>query len=70
VAVHGPVAFAPLLVDGEQGSAVERNRTVREDTERAVRAAESRGGWEHDWIDWENRLVPDDQDGCVPRRST
>jgi len=35
VGVHGPVAFAPLLVDGEQGSAVERNRTVREDTERA-----------------------------------
>jgi protein-L-isoaspartate(D-aspartate) O-methyltransferase len=55
VSVHGPVAFAPLLVDGEQGSAVERNRTVREDRERAARAAESRGGWEHQWIDWENR---------------
>jgi protein-L-isoaspartate(D-aspartate) O-methyltransferase len=50
--VHGPVAFAPLLVDGEQGSAIERNRTVREDRERAARAAESRPGWERDWIDW------------------
>ncbi|MFB6072032.1 MAG: protein-L-isoaspartate O-methyltransferase [Halobacterium sp.] len=51
----GPVAFAPLLVDGEQASAVERNRTVREDRERAARAAESRTGWEHEWIDWERR---------------
>ncbi|MXR22571.1 protein-L-isoaspartate O-methyltransferase, partial [Halobacterium sp. PCN9] len=53
VSVHGPVAFAPLLVDGEQASAVERNRTVREDRERAARAAESRTGWEHEWIDWD-----------------
>lgn len=54
-AAFGPVAFAPLLVDGEQASAVERNRTVREDRERAARAAESRTGWEHDWIDWDAR---------------
>jgi protein-L-isoaspartate(D-aspartate) O-methyltransferase len=47
------VAFAPLLVEGEQASAVERNRTVREDRERAARAAESRRGWEHEWIDWD-----------------
>ncbi|WP_336035189.1 protein-L-isoaspartate O-methyltransferase family protein [Halobacterium yunchengense] len=53
--VHGPAAFAPLLVDGEQASAVERNRTVREDRERAARAAESRAGWEHEWIDWDGR---------------
>jgi len=54
VGVHGPVAFAPLLVDGEQASAVERNRTVREDRERAAKAAESRAGWERDWIDWDD----------------
>ena len=53
VASHADVAFAPLLVEGEQASAVERNRTVREDRERAARAAESRRGWEHDWIDWD-----------------
>ncbi|NIB98482.1 protein-L-isoaspartate O-methyltransferase [Halobacterium sp. R2-5] len=53
VSVHGPVMFAPLLVDGEQASAVERNRTVREDRERAAQEAESRRGWEHDWIDWD-----------------
>ncbi|SEW10978.1 protein-L-isoaspartate O-methyltransferase family protein [Halobacterium jilantaiense] len=52
--VYGPVAFAPLLVDGEQASAVERNRTVREDRERAAEAAESRAGWERDWIDWDD----------------
>ncbi|MFB6270166.1 MAG: protein-L-isoaspartate O-methyltransferase [Halobacterium sp.] len=53
--VHGPVAFAPLLVDGEQASARKRNRTVREDRERAAQAAESRTGWEHGWIDWDDR---------------
>jgi protein-L-isoaspartate(D-aspartate) O-methyltransferase len=52
--VHGPVAFAPLLVDGEQASAIERNRTVREDRERAARAAESKPGWERNWIDWDD----------------
>ena len=52
--VYGPAAFAPLLVDGEQASAVERNRTVREDRERAAKAAESRAGWERDWIDWDD----------------
>ena len=51
--VHGPVAFAPLLVDGEQASAIEQNRTVREDRERAANEAQSRTGWEQDWIDWE-----------------
>jgi len=49
----GPTSFDPLLVDGEQASAVERNRTVREDRERAERAARSRSGWEQDWIDWD-----------------
>jgi len=51
--VHGPVAFAPLLVDGEQASAIEQNRTVREDRERAANEAQSRTGWEQDWIDWD-----------------
>jgi len=54
-AEHGPAAFAPLLVEGEQSGAVERNRTVREERERADRLAQSRTGWEQDWIDWENR---------------
>ncbi|MFC3478171.1 protein-L-isoaspartate O-methyltransferase family protein [Halobacterium litoreum] len=53
--VFGPIAFAPLLVDGEQASAVERNRTVREDRERSAARAESRAGWEQEWIDWERR---------------
>ena len=52
----GPVAFDPLLVDGEQGSAPVRNRTVREDRERS----ESDGyfaetGWEQEWIDWDEQ---------------
>ena len=52
----GPVAFRPLLVDGEQGSRPVRNRTVREDRERS----ESDGyfaetGWEHEWIDWDEQ---------------
>jgi protein-L-isoaspartate(D-aspartate) O-methyltransferase len=41
-------------VDGEQVDTVERNRTVREDRERARRAAKGRGGWEQDWIDWDD----------------
>jgi len=50
---HGSVAFRPLLVAGEEIGAVERNRTRREDRERAHRAAQSRAGWEQDWIDWD-----------------
>ncbi len=50
---HGTVAFAPLLVEGEQAGSVERNRTVREDRERARRAERRRSGWEQDWIDWD-----------------
>ncbi|ADB59248.1 Protein-L-isoaspartate(D-aspartate) O-methyltransferase [Haloterrigena turkmenica DSM 5511] len=51
-----PVSFAPLLVEGEQSGAVERNRTAREDREYAVRRAESRRGWEQDWIEWEESI--------------
>lgn len=49
----GTVAFAPMLVNGEQADTVERNRTTREDREFARRAAERRRGWEQDWIDWD-----------------
>ena len=51
----GPVSFAPLLVEGEQSDSIERNRTVREDRERARAIAERRTGWEHDWIDWDRQ---------------
>ena len=50
----GPVRFRPLLVEGEQAGSVERNRTHRENREMAERAAESRRGWEQDWIDWDS----------------
>jgi protein-L-isoaspartate(D-aspartate) O-methyltransferase len=50
----GTVAFRPMLVEGEQTDTVERNRTRREDRERAQQAAQSRTGWEHNWIDWED----------------
>lgn len=51
----GPTAFDPLLVDGEHPTAMERNRTHREDKERARQTAQSRGGWEHEWIDWDDQ---------------
>ncbi len=51
----GGVAFQPMLVEGEQADTPERNRTQREDRERARRAAESRSGWEQEWIDWDSR---------------
>jgi len=54
VATFGSVGFQPLLVDGEQHGALERNRTAREDGEHALREARSRKGWEHQWIDWES----------------
>jgi protein-L-isoaspartate(D-aspartate) O-methyltransferase len=47
----GPVSFAPLLVEGEQATAVERNRTEREDRERAEQAAETRAWREGTWLD-------------------
>ena len=50
----GSVAFAPLLVEGEQSGAIERNRTAREDREHAERHAQVRRGWEHEWIDWDD----------------
>ncbi|TSD16060.1 protein-L-isoaspartate O-methyltransferase [Haloglomus irregulare] len=53
---RGTTAFAPMLVEGEQATTVERNRTVREDREHAERAAERRKGWEQEWIDWDREL--------------
>jgi len=47
------VAFAPLLVEGEQHGTPIRNRTEREDREHARRHRERRRGWELDWIDWD-----------------
>ncbi|MCU4926511.1 protein-L-isoaspartate O-methyltransferase [Halobacteria archaeon AArc-dxtr1] len=47
------VSFDPLLVDGEQAGAIERNRTDREERERADRDAQRRRGWELDWIEWD-----------------
>ena len=49
----GPVGFRPLLIDGEQSSAITRNRTAREDREHADRAAQRRAGWEQNWIEWD-----------------
>jgi protein-L-isoaspartate(D-aspartate) O-methyltransferase len=57
----GPARFEPMLVDGEEATTVERNRTVREDRERAARAAERRPGWEQSWVDW------DGERGAGPR---
>ncbi|ELZ25833.1 protein-L-isoaspartate O-methyltransferase family protein [Natrinema limicola] len=51
-----PITLEPLLVEGEQSGAVERNRMAREDRERAQRRAESRRGWEQDWIEWDETL--------------
>ncbi|SFR35680.1 MULTISPECIES: protein-L-isoaspartate O-methyltransferase family protein [Halorubrum] len=55
VETHGPARLRPMLADGEQPG-VERNRTRREDAERAERGRRRRHGWEQDWIDWDDRL--------------
>ena len=49
----GGCAFEPMLVEGERADTVERNRTRREERERARQADRSSRGWELDWIDWE-----------------
>ncbi|WP_280535363.1 protein-L-isoaspartate O-methyltransferase [Halopenitus sp. POP-27] len=49
----GPVRLQPMLADGERGP-IERNRTRREDAERAVTSAASRQGWEQNWVDWDD----------------
>jgi protein-L-isoaspartate(D-aspartate) O-methyltransferase len=50
----GPVRFGPMLVAGEEATTVERNRTAREERERAEQAARRRKGWEQNWIDWDS----------------
>jgi protein-L-isoaspartate(D-aspartate) O-methyltransferase len=50
---HGAVRFKPLLVEGEQPGGIERNRSARENRNRASERGGSRGGWERDWIDRE-----------------
>ncbi len=50
-ATFGPVSFAPLLVEGEQATAIERNRTAREDRERAEQAEETRAWRDGTWMD-------------------
>ncbi|RLM82142.1 protein-L-isoaspartate O-methyltransferase, partial [Halobellus sp. Atlit-38R] len=52
---HGRARLQPMLVDGEQPG-TERNRTRREDAERAERGRQRRHGWEQDWIDWDDQL--------------
>lgn len=50
---HGPsVRFKPLLVEGEQGAALERNRMHREEAERTRQSSKTRPGWEQEWIKW------------------
>ena len=51
---YGRVSFDPLLVEGEQVGTIERNRTAREDVEHATNRAQSRAGWEREWIEWES----------------
>jgi len=55
VETAGPARLRPMLVDGEQAG-VERNRTRREDAERAERGHFAEHGWEQEWIDWDDRL--------------
>jgi protein-L-isoaspartate(D-aspartate) O-methyltransferase len=52
----GPVAFDPLLVEGEEAGGGTRNRTEREDREYAEQGYFARTGWELEWIDWDDRL--------------
>ena len=55
VETAGPARLRPMLVDGEQ-SGIERNRTRREDAERAEQGHFGTHGWEQEWIDWDDRL--------------
>jgi protein-L-isoaspartate(D-aspartate) O-methyltransferase len=53
---RGEIALQPLLVEGEQAEAPVRNRTAREDAEFAQQGYFAKTGWEHEWIDWDERL--------------
>ncbi|WP_058367088.1 protein-L-isoaspartate O-methyltransferase family protein [Haloparvum sedimenti] len=50
----GPARLHAMLAEGERGG-VERNRTRREDAERADQGHFARAGWEQDWIDWDRQ---------------
>jgi protein-L-isoaspartate(D-aspartate) O-methyltransferase len=56
VGEFGPVRFRPMLVDGEQPSGHERNRTRREDAEFDSQGYFAKTGWEYEWLDWDDRL--------------
>jgi Protein-L-isoaspartate carboxylmethyltransferase len=56
VGEFGPVRFRPMLVDGEQPSGHERNRTRREDAEFDSQGYFAKTGWEYEWLDWDERL--------------
>ncbi|QZY00984.1 protein-L-isoaspartate O-methyltransferase [Halobaculum rubrum] len=57
----GPVSLSPLLVEGEQAGAGVRNRTRREDAEFSEQGYFAKTGWEHEWIDWDDRLAGTDR---------
>ncbi|WP_225935320.1 protein-L-isoaspartate O-methyltransferase family protein [Halobaculum magnesiiphilum] len=57
----GPVSLSPLLVEGEQAGAGVRNRTRREDAEFSEQGYFAKTGWEHEWIDWDDRLTGTDR---------
>lgn len=52
----GRSEFRPLLVEGEQPSSRERNRTRREDAEFDSQGYFAKSGWEYEWLDWDERL--------------
>ena len=56
VGKFGPVRFRPMLVDGEQPSGHERNRTRREDAEFDSQGYFAETGWEYEWLDWDERM--------------
>ena len=56
VGAFGSVGFRPMLVDGEQPSGHERNRTRREDAEFDAQGYFAKTGWEYEWLDWDDRL--------------
>ena len=58
---RGAITLRPLLVEGEQANAPVRNRTVREDAEYARQGYFAKTGWEHEWIDWDDRLTGTDR---------
>jgi len=53
VAEYCSVVLDPLLVEGEQSGAVDRNRVRRERREFDARDARRRQGWQQAWIDWD-----------------